>query len=368
MRLFIEPSDVWLFRDGRPFDAGSDHRAASFFPPPPSVIQGALRAAHLTARGESMNAYASGQPLTIHEQIGAPNQPPPFQMRGPFIATRNENALTRYLPLPADAVRVQGGFRSLTPVPRAEAFAQTNLPDQVTRLLWQTDADHAAVGMETQIEKENNFAWATEESIRRYLQAADKSAQIIAFADCRTDGDLFERESRYGIQLEDSRTTARGALYETEFIRARAEIGLDVQVDTLSGWQSPTLLKLGGEGRMARAFVLDDAPAEPTRLPARFKLYFATPALFTHGWLAQDWKKFFSGNADFVAAALPRFNARGGFDLFTQNHKPSERYVPAGSVYYFETTRELELIQNNITDAGQTLGLGQVIIGRWTNV
>ncbi|HXG18262.1 MAG TPA: type III-B CRISPR module-associated Cmr3 family protein, partial [Methylomirabilota bacterium] len=43
MYLFLEAIDVWLFRDGRPFDARSDHRAESLFPPYPSVMQGAIR-------------------------------------------------------------------------------------------------------------------------------------------------------------------------------------------------------------------------------------------------------------------------------------------------------------------------------------
>jgi hypothetical protein len=45
--LFLEPLDVWLFRDGRPFMAGQQFRAASRFPPSPLVVQGALRAYHL---------------------------------------------------------------------------------------------------------------------------------------------------------------------------------------------------------------------------------------------------------------------------------------------------------------------------------
>ena len=49
-QLFIRPVDVWLFRDGRPFSAGSDHRAESLFPPYPSVIQGAIRSYQLALK------------------------------------------------------------------------------------------------------------------------------------------------------------------------------------------------------------------------------------------------------------------------------------------------------------------------------
>ncbi len=41
--LLIEPLDVLLFRDGRPFSAGMDHLAGSVFPPLPSTIAGFIR-------------------------------------------------------------------------------------------------------------------------------------------------------------------------------------------------------------------------------------------------------------------------------------------------------------------------------------
>jgi CRISPR-associated protein Cmr3 len=50
MHLLLEAVDVWLFRDGRPFDAGSDHRADSLFPPYPSVMQGVIRSHHLVVK------------------------------------------------------------------------------------------------------------------------------------------------------------------------------------------------------------------------------------------------------------------------------------------------------------------------------
>jgi CRISPR-associated protein Cmr3 len=51
MQLFLEALDVWLFRDGRPFDAGSDHRARSLFPPYPTVIQGVIRSHQVVVTG-----------------------------------------------------------------------------------------------------------------------------------------------------------------------------------------------------------------------------------------------------------------------------------------------------------------------------
>jgi CRISPR-associated protein Cmr3 len=49
--------------------------------------------------------------------------------------------------------------------------------------------------------------------------------------------------------------------------------------------------------------------------------------------------------------------------------KPARRYVPAGSVYYFECQGEArlrpDLVQNAITDYGAQIGFGQVIVTNW---
>jgi CRISPR-associated protein Cmr3 len=53
--LFIEPLDVWLFRNGRPFNSQEDHTAQGTFPPFPSTMQGILRTHHLALHG--INIY-----------------------------------------------------------------------------------------------------------------------------------------------------------------------------------------------------------------------------------------------------------------------------------------------------------------------
>ena len=70
-----------------------------------------------------------------------------------------------------------------------------------------------------------------------------------------------------------------------------------------------------------------------------------------------------------VAAAVGRYESIGGFDWAKETHKPARRYVPAGSVYFFECEGQSELdpdlINGAITDNGAAIGFGQIIIGRW---
>ena len=83
-RLFLEPEDVALFRDGRSFDAGSDHRARSLFPPNPSTVLGALRSKLLMDTGVSLTAFAEGseEAREAIDLIGPCDGVPPFALRG----------------------------------------------------------------------------------------------------------------------------------------------------------------------------------------------------------------------------------------------------------------------------------------------
>lgn len=50
----IQALDTLFFRDGKPFDMGDDNWAEGIFPPPPSVIYGALRSAYFAEHPENM--------------------------------------------------------------------------------------------------------------------------------------------------------------------------------------------------------------------------------------------------------------------------------------------------------------------------
>src|SRR5207244_9940034 len=81
--IFIEPDDVWLFRDGRPFAADDQSRAASLFPPTPRTLQGALRSARLAQSGASFRNQT-----TWPTDVGNPNNFGDLKLRGPILAKR----------------------------------------------------------------------------------------------------------------------------------------------------------------------------------------------------------------------------------------------------------------------------------------
>lgn len=356
MELFLEPVDVWLFRDGKPFDAGSDHRARSLFPPYPGVMQGAIRSHHLVVKGVDLRNQQA-----IANEVGTAEDFKNLRLRGPFIAREENGRLIRYFPVPADVI--SDGKTKRYRLPRLRSRQETscvltNAPDELPMLLWPPE--------DAEPTKQDLGEWMAEEELLKCLRG--ESAVAVK------SSELFVRENRFGIGLNDAtRTTEEGALYEVEFIRPRPNVGLWVQADGYDGWPEAGTLRIGGEGHGAHFRQLQATlgwPQPPDPLPARFKMYFASPAYFANGWLPKDgWARFFSGPVTLQAAALHRYESIGGFDWATGGQKPASRYVPAGSVYYFScegrASLRADLVNQAITEYGAEIGFGQMIITEW---
>jgi CRISPR-associated protein Cmr3 len=352
MHLFLEPLDVWLFRDGRPFDAGSDHRAASLFPPYPSVMQGVIRSHHLVVKGVNLRDQKA-----IEQAVGTADDLRDLRLRGPFLARRENGRIVRYFPQPADAVTLDKDTHTLrrASAPRApDADVDTSAP---TPML---------LGLHDQPEKGESGLWLDEEALHTYLDGGTVAGVPSA--------ELFARESRFGIGIEPgSRVTREGALYEAEFIRPCPGVGLLVEVEGYDGWPERGLLRIGGEGRGAMYEQVAPAPwpTPPDPLPAQFAVYFVTPAFFDGGWRPEgdDWGRYFDGKVRLIAAAVGRYESVGGYDLAGNSHKPARRYVPAGSVYYFEPDGDARLRPDRaVTDSGAAMGFGQILIGEVSRV
>lgn len=350
MHLFLEPVDVWLFRDGKPFDAGSDHRAVSIFPPYPTVIQGAIRSHHLVVKNvDPRDAKA------IAGLVGTAEDYRKLNIRGPFLAEKTSSGeIERYFPVPADVVSQDSQAQSLSPCHIPDAVIASNVTPDL--LILNGQSTKAEIGK-----------WLRESDLRKCLKG-EKVTPI-------PDRDLFVRESRFGIGLDNyTRTTEEGRLYEAEFVRTKLGVGLSVEVQGYDGWPDTGIMRIGGEGRGAFfAQVMDVSwPQLPDPLPQRFKIYFATPTYFNKGWQPDDWGRFFDGVVELKAAALNRYESIGGYDWALNAHKPARRFVPAGSVYYFESKGESSLkpglVQNAVTDFGAQIGFGQIIVEEWSYV
>lgn len=357
VHLLLKPLDVWLFRDGRPFNREIDHRAASLFPPLPTVIQGAIRTHYIEQNG-GLSAYLAGKLPEVERVVGKKGAPPPdsFRLSGPFVVREQDKRLIRYFPLPGHAYQDGNSYRLLKPSHREEIV--TNLNTSLQLLWMQADPTKQA--------DDEGGRWLPEQILQTLLTRQELPDDT----DLIKGNTLFQREHRLGIdRLDESLSSEEGAIYQVEFIRPCPDMGLYVAIEGISDWPQSGILRLGGEGRLATYQTIDalDSLMAPTTTPEQFTLTFLTPTWFERGWQPANWSKFFAGSLKLVAVAVNRPMVMGGFDLAKQEQKPARRYVPAGSTYYFEgkTTIKETFICDSETDG--RIGFGQFIIGEWSS-
>ncbi len=363
MWLFIEPSDVWLFRDGKPFDAGADHRAASLFPPNPSTLQGAIRSNVLALYGVDFEVFRQGKAAPeIHAQIGYPPTPGTkgnasgrlgsLQLNGPYLARREHGKIRPYFPCPLDLLEVDGKITRLK--------TQQNPPFKAN---WPSNS--TLVPLIVPDEKtpgEGVIGWLSEEGLEQYLNGDIPPKG--EFVPHRT---LFEQEPRFGIGLETGRKRPQeGLLYQVEYIRPQKGVGLLVEVQGLeeSQWGQSGVFSMGGEARASRYQVLGNELERLSSLRDGSKLYLPIPTYFKNGWLPGRWGDFFNPAPTLKSAAVGRHRAIGGWDVAHNRQKPIRRFVPAGSVYIFDQSLKPtgKPVCDDDTDA--QMGYGTYFIGR----
>jgi CRISPR-associated protein Cmr3 len=368
--LMIRPHDVLLFRDGKPFSAGTDIRARSLFPPTPFTIQGAIRARVLFSSGVSPADYAQGTTQAAQQPrnlIGSPQGSyGQLRLRGPFLAKQENGQWVRYFPLPADVVCLKGIYTLLQPL--KDPPWRSNLPDHF-QTPWIRTTEHL---------KEAR-GWISEEVLRAYLEG--KAPQEV-----HEESEFVEREHRFGIAMERERRTVRESyLYLAEFLRLKEGVAFWIDVGgitpaDLGGERG--FLQLGGEARAAYYEVwesgLGSLLSPPNPLPDRFKVVLLTPAWFSGGWVPQNgsWSLFFNGSVRLVSAIIPRSQAIGGAYVDDQRRKgafqkPMRRFVPAGSVYFFECDGSASRVGEPFTETPskegnyEQIGFGTCVISEW---
>jgi CRISPR-associated protein Cmr3 len=347
----IEPLDVWTFGDSRPFERGQDHHRATIFPPTPLTIQGAIRSKLLADSGVSFKAFKEHDAscAAIAAQIGWPDEKGwgQLRLRGPWLTSKDE----RMYPMPADVVMMEDKtLRRLGPT--LDSPFRNNAPDGL-QVLWLRDQGFP---------KEAN-GWLAQSEFVKYLEGQSSFVATPV-------SQLFSRESRFGVKIASANKRPEvGQLFASEYVRLANEVALQIEIDGVSLSASTGLLALGGGGRAAR-YTLDPndlPPVEQVVLPRRFKIVFITPAYFEQGWRPASWDKWFS-DARLIAAALRRPVSIGGRDVARNEPKSLWRFIPAGSVYFFESKTDLRYSGQMVTDFGAEIGFGQIATGEWTHV
>lgn len=370
MRLFIEPNDILMFRDGKPFSGGDDHFARGSFPPPPSTVYGALRSHILSTAWPEFNTFADKNgiiPEHIKKEIGTPAKNGSLTIRQFFIAKKNGNDIEKFFPMPRDIAkdkgRENGGVYILKPHNKLQDAVMTDLPSVLQHLWHPTeDALEAAAG---------------------FLSSSEMAKYLIGDTPKATEVDaIFRTEERTGIgKGRTTRTVETGRLYSVEYFRLSEGCGFAVEVDNTKLLPESGMLRLGGDNRSARYSTVSwndiavNSIKEKILETKRFKLVFTTPAIFNQGWLPEGIDdKTMQGSINGIAvrlisACIGKPIGIGGFNLVKKMPKPMKKAVPAGSVYYFELKDgNVDALLGNlwlksISDEKSQEGFGITLIG-----
>lgn len=377
MWLFIEPLDVLLFRDSKPFAAGEGFWARSVFPPNGLPLMGALRAKMITDSGVSFQTYqhyagsknGNDEKLTeLVNLIGKFDDYGELQLAGPFLSRIEDEKQQIYFPAPLDVMKTKESdtisFLISQKIPWNLEMSKPLMPNGAT-------GDFSPVPLwtnETGDLPEEKFIEAS--GLCNYLQTIDS----LVMKDAE---DLWGSEFQVGIEKSDQKTAAIGKIYSVEFIRFN-EMGKDTKEEK-SNWDLLTpgflvnftnidetflkaegFLALGGESRAAKYQKIKetqidklsklisgsflDEQSKGLKGQKKFKIYLATPAVFNNGWYPDFLEATGSelvGEKDglkfkLVSASVAKPQTVSGWNVAKRIPRPAVKAVPAGSVYYFE--------------------------------
>lgn len=353
LHVRISAIDTLMFRDGRPFnqaDAGASE-AVSVFPPYPPTIVGAVRAAlwkHIGGGWPSCGSLGNG---TNWQSEGNVLNQLSF---GPPVLLQNDEPI---FPVPLHVMKAKNdALTRLSPGSFLESdIGKVRLPSP----------DESLEGLKT-----IDGHWVSKAGMQAILNGAVPDAgQLI-----ERDKYLWGNEQRVGIGIDrDTRTTLKAQLYMATHTRMRDDISLYVK---LSGFQQDdkkqfekTLQPLAGEHRMAE---IKACPKKPVILPklttaledGRYCIILLSPLVIDA--LPGAGQEIENLPGKVISACLGKPVVIGGWDSQGRQPIPLRQCIPAGSVWFMRSDRNLKPddISGPIGKATEW-GFGQILIGKW---
>ena len=358
MRILIEPNDVLMFREPKPFTAGEAHLARSVLPLP-QAIAGALRSAILIKSNFSDDACEFVGVVKENRKI-VEAKDPNFEILGCFPFKGEELFST-----PLDIAKAKGieGYFFVRPLK-----------------LW--NGKYIFGGKHIHFESVEGFLSYSD--LLKYLKGELNDEELENVV--KSNAEVYCKESRIGIKLSDARVSEEGFLYKTEFLRLKENVKFSIWLgkgyNKLKDFLDEDIIRLGGEGRFARIKfenknLLDmlvrawDKIKEKINNSGRLKLYIATPTLINannaYSWDIKDvLRSELKIEIKNIYPLIGKPLSFSGWD-YAENRPKSTRYaIPAGSVYFIEFKGKIELDKPYIKLGENTkLGYGLCLLGVW---
>lgn len=320
----LDPLDTLFFKDGKPFSMGEETWADGIFPPPPSVLYGAIRTALIS---EQMGDTSLEDLISQTKNLVISN-----------LAFNLGEGSDDYYPLPFDVVTYKDKD------PEKDNYTVFPLPIKPVNLL-----SGSGFSVFPMYDRDDN---QTVENIKGGLISRTNLIKYLkgSYADfkCKNWSDFMTEEPKVGIKRNRStRTTseADGELYRVGMKRMKRRAQFQVTIKWERGLfpflTGGNLIRLGAEGKMTRVFLVENATSFIAKLTTRYiRVYLATDGVFENG--IPDLFRY-GISAKLVGMATGKPFMLGGFDMVTMKPKPMLKVAPAGSVFYFETDAPVDV-------------------------
>lgn len=305
----ITPADTLFFRGSEPLEAGQPSRE-TLFPPPVSVVQGALRTALLKQKGIAFADYKAGRyPDEIRECIGECSQPAPFHVTA--ILLIRQDAI--YAPCPAhwfvDGKELPSNDEGLSFTGSTLLRAELPAPTAAPLLL------HSQAGLDLPLVRARDAQSLAGFWLR--LECLRKPPARIAKDDLLASNELYDVEPRTGIAIDSKRKVRQGYIYSASHIRLRPAVSMLIGLDRDPGLAEKGRLSLGGEQRIC-GYARRQMPNLPNQPAA---LYGALAPVE----LTEEIRS--------AVFATGKTSTLAGWDLARGFHKATSTWLPAGTVF-----------------------------------
>jgi len=361
--LVFSAADTLFFKESRPMESMGELQ--SVFPPSVRTLSGAIRSFIGETQGVNWHDYATNPAHPLRQWIGYSDDLGGLRFQGAWLALDGK----RLYPAPLHLLKKDQTIYRLA-LDSKPIWCDIGRHVRLPKL----PKDEARGG------KPLENTWITHAGLKTVLEGkTPDEAELIS---AKT---LFSRESRLGIARDNrTRSVIEGLLYQTEHIRPKADLTIELDVSGLpDDLPNRTMLRLGGEGRMAEMIFQQKSHTLPLCKPGtQLALYLLTPLNMPDGFCLgftreeRDHQTVWVGELNGIAlelhgAVTGKALREGGWDMAHNRPRPVVSMVPAGSVFFCITAANpqsvLAALHNQHIGNNTEYGYGHLAVGLWND-
>jgi len=408
--------DTWFFRESRPHGSFGANALSSIFPPPTRTLMGAIRS-HIGNEYFSQHPDSSWNDLDklseLTTVIGNSDHLGDIRPCGVFLLQNdapyqisfNANSICYYpSPINICSKTQQEKTGNENAYYFALQLSDTKYHTDVGDVFLPTLPEKVEGLSDLKGAKPLENAWLSKCAWESIL-AGDAAALNSDVNSVKQNDDFIDNEYRLGIQVNsEHRSVIEGQLYQTSHLRLDASVSIIMPLTTNEQslthvvdddfLAQPSLLRLGGEGRMAHLSMIDTdeeyltLPSAPSQLLTKkskdkqqFMIYLLTKLKMSEqSWLPKGFSKTDLGwegeirgiPMTLMSACVGKAQREGGWDQKQQKPRAIENYLPAGSAFFVEVDSDItsETLISKLH--GQTMfvddewGEGLMLLGKWS--